>query len=45
MVESQIYTYTMYMVDKKNIDGLLTFTKINVLESSNNFDIININNN
>lgn len=29
----------------KHIDALLTFTKVNVLESSNNFDIININNN
>lgn len=29
----------------KHIDALLTFTKINILESSNNFDIININNN
>nr|WP_202112690.1 hypothetical protein [Gilliamella sp. Pas-s95] len=29
----------------KHIDALLTFTKINALESSNNFDIINIKNN
>ena len=29
----------------KHIDALLTFTKVNVIESSNNFDIININNN
>lgn len=29
----------------KHIDALLTFTKVNVLESSNSFGIININNN
>jgi len=29
----------------KHIDALLTFTKVNVLENSNNFNIININNN
>lgn len=29
----------------KHIDALLTFTKVNVLEENNNFDIININNN
>ncbi|NTZ41014.1 hypothetical protein EXW94_25790 [Enterobacter sp. JMULE2] len=29
----------------KHIDALLTFTKINIPESSNNFNIININNN
>lgn len=29
----------------KHIDALLTFTKINILENSNNFNIININNN
>ncbi|WP_414671593.1 hypothetical protein [Escherichia coli] len=29
----------------KHIDALLTFTKVNVPEKNNNFDIININNN
>lgn len=42
--ESNIHLGNVYD-GLKHIDALLTFTKFNVLESSNKLDIININNN